>query len=166
MLRSLYYACGRGSSSPASDALVSCLCTALATFDDVFIIIDALDECITGAELMSFPKTAIEWAIPSMHLLVTSRKTAEIDEMLSPIVQAFASLTARDVDPDIQLHVVRMLREEKDFTRWDRKNLIEIEEALISRAAGMYAPFPNQSASSVRSRADLLLPGFAGLIVR
>jgi hypothetical protein len=141
-LRSLYYECGQGTSSPDPDSLIACLHKAFGSFYDIFIVIDALDECTTIDELMKFLGTAIRWELPSLHLLLTSRKTAEIDEALTTIVRASAALTPDDIDPDIQRYISRVLRDEKDFKRWDPKSLAEIEDVLIERASGMYVPPP------------------------
>lgn len=142
ILRSLYCEYGQGTSCPAPNSLIACLHKALGSFDDIFVVIDALDECTTTEELMTFLETAIEWELPSLHLLLTSRKTIEIDEVLTTLVQASAALTPGDIDPDIQRYLSRVLRDDKDFKRWDRKSLAEIEDVLAKRASGMYVPRP------------------------
>jgi ankyrin repeat domain-containing protein 50 len=163
VLRSLYYECGQGTSSPDPDSLIACLHKVLGSFHDIFVVIDALDECTTTDELMKFLDFAIRWELPSLHLLVTSRKTAEIDEALGTVVRASTALTPEDIDPDIQRYISRVLRDQKDFKRWDLKSLAEIEDVLIQRASGMYVPH-----SSYWNRLclhhNLAFSGFAGSV--
>jgi hypothetical protein len=106
-------------------------------FDDVFIVIDALDECTTTVELMEFLENVIRWKHMSLHLLVTSRRVVEIEEVLEGSVDASQSLAISNVDKDIKLYVSQILQKDKSFTRWDQETLLEINKVLTEGEHGM-----------------------------
>ena len=106
-------------------------------FDEVFVIIDALDECTTADELMAFVRSAVRWKLASLHLLVTSRRIVEIEEVLGDSIDARQSLAEAEVDEDIKLHVSHTLQYDKYFRRWDATTLLEIEKVLIEGGSGM-----------------------------
>jgi hypothetical protein len=106
-------------------------------FDDVFVVIDALDECTTTVELMDFLENVIQWKHMSLHLLVTSRRVVEIIEVLEGSIDAGQSLAVPNVDEDIKLHVSQILQKDKSFTRWDQETLLEIDKVLTEGEHGM-----------------------------
>jgi hypothetical protein len=106
-------------------------------FDNVFIVIDALDECTTTVELMEFLENVIRWKHMSLHLLVTSRRVVEIEEVLEGSVDASQSLAISNVDEDIKLYVSQILQKDKSFTRWDQESLLEINKVLTEGEHGM-----------------------------
>jgi hypothetical protein len=106
-------------------------------FDNVFIVIDALDECTTTVELMEFLENVIRWKHMSLHLLVTSRRVIEIEEVLEGSVDASQSLAISNVDEDIKLYVSQILQKDKSFTRWDQESLLEINKVLTEGEHGI-----------------------------
>ena len=57
MLTKLYHSCHDGGSQPSVESLHATLLLILEAFDDVFVILDALDECAERKELL-------KWTVP------------------------------------------------------------------------------------------------------
>ena len=57
------------------------------SFGDVFIILDALDECKERNNLMANVEDMAGWKLASLHMLVTSRKEKEIEESVSELLK-------------------------------------------------------------------------------
>lgn len=77
-LKKLYFACGTGVSQPSLPMLMKTLRELVQSFADVFIILDALDECKERNNLMANVEDMAGWKLASLHMLVTSRKEKDI----------------------------------------------------------------------------------------
>ena len=110
----------------------------LKEFCQVFIILDALDECTEREELMKLIDSIIGWKIEKLHLLATSRRETGITEILEPLTTALISIQNENVDADIQIHVRERLQNDLKLKKWPAKVHMEIEATLIDGAHGMY----------------------------
>ncbi|KIJ07095.1 hypothetical protein PAXINDRAFT_103100 [Paxillus involutus ATCC 200175] len=73
-------------------------------FDDVYILIDALDECDSQAELLDWVKS-LQSTTPGLHLLATSRPERIIEERMSKSSHVRISLNSELLDDDIKAYV-------------------------------------------------------------
>ena len=111
-----------------------------------YIIIDALDECPNSggerAKLTSALKDLKEFGIASLHILVTSRKEADVEKALSPIVtMPPLSIQNTEVDGDIRTYVVNQLGTDPKLSKWPNSIKEEMKRELVERACGMYVTF-------------------------
>ncbi|KAI9894549.1 MAG: hypothetical protein M1814_001903 [Vezdaea aestivalis] len=129
---------------PGIDDLHNILQAAIASFDDVFIFVDALDECPLEGNLRRGVLQAIRsihaQQSQNLHFLVTSRKQLDIENSLSLLqcmtTEQAMDIRTTDVDKDIGRYVENRLRDE--FDHWhesDRKSAIE---TIPKRANGMF----------------------------
>ncbi|KIJ09581.1 hypothetical protein PAXINDRAFT_34253, partial [Paxillus involutus ATCC 200175] len=73
-------------------------------FDDVYILIDALDECDSQAELLAW-MNSLQSTTPGLHLFTTSRPERIIEERMSKSSHVRISLTSDLLDSDIKTYV-------------------------------------------------------------
>jgi hypothetical protein len=108
----------------------------------VYIVLDALDECAQRAELMEMLETMAGWKLSNLHLLVTSRRERDIESTLEEFVddQSRIGLQSALVDKDIQRYIRQRLATDKTLQKWRKDDVRqEIESVLRDGANGMYA---------------------------
>jgi hypothetical protein len=141
----LYSACDKGQRQPSLHALLEVTSQVMQQFTHVYIVLDALDECMQRRELMDVLEKVAGWQLDNMHLLMTSRKERDIESSLESYVkEEYTICLQRDVvDKDIQRYVQQRLSNDKTLAKWNKDAAIrqEIEGALIRGARGMYACF-------------------------
>ncbi|KAI1383412.1 ankyrin repeat-containing domain protein [Hypoxylon trugodes] len=113
---------------------------------ELWIVIDALDECVTRREYPS--EGVLEWiedirgCEASVHLLVTSRPEQDIMSSIKGWTreQDIIPLQSHLVDGDIRAYTQHRVREDKGLKRWHGKPEVEqeIEGALVEKADGMF----------------------------
>jgi len=137
-LESLYTSYVISQRQPTTEALLATLRELVQDHQDVFLVIDALDECNERDELLSALSVIAEWNL-GMHILVTSRREADIGETLSRIGPNNVSIQSALVNNDIRAYVQERLNNDPKLRRWKKKKLIqdEIETTLMEKAGGM-----------------------------
>jgi ankyrin repeat domain-containing protein 50 len=124
---------------PPVQALENTLKQILLKFQDVYVVIDALDESPRGERRDPVLETLAEmhgWLIGGLHILITSRDEADIRDGLSPQTSDEVSMDNKDVDKDIEDYVVQRLRNDPKFIKFASYRT-KIETTLIERAHGM-----------------------------
>jgi ankyrin repeat domain-containing protein 50 len=126
-------------SEPPVHALQKTLKQILLEFQDVYLIIDALDESPRGERRDAVLNTLAEmhgWSIGGLHILVTSRDEADIRDGLSHQTSEEVSMDNKGVDKDIEHYVVNRLKNDLKFRRLAFYHT-KIESTLIERAHGV-----------------------------
>jgi hypothetical protein len=128
-------------------ALLKATQQAAQDFTQVYVVLDALDECTQRSELMDILEAVAGWKLDNLHLLMTSRKERDIESSLETYVREEDTVCLqRDVvDQDIQRYVQQRLRDDKGLAKWNKDAAIrqEIEAALMCGAQGMYVCSPS-----------------------
>jgi hypothetical protein len=146
----LFSSCDNGQRRPSVHALLEATQQAAQEFTQVYVVLDALDECTQRSELMDVLEAMAGWKLDNLHLLMTSRKEREIESSLESYVEErdTVCLQRDGVDQDIQRYVQQRLRDDKGLVKWNKDAAIrqEIEAALMRGAQGMYvlAKFPRK----------------------
>ncbi|KAJ7201096.1 ankyrin repeat-containing domain protein [Mycena pura] len=84
------------SGTPSVDRLFECLCQMLTVPGDIFIVIDALEECPTlpmpeRAQILKHLECMVELGLSQLHILITSRPEVDIEPSM-------ARMQARELD--------------------------------------------------------------------
>jgi hypothetical protein len=147
----LFSSCDSGQRRPSVHALLKATQQAAQDFTQVYVVLDALDECTQRSELMDILGAVAGWKLDNLHLLMTSRKEREIETSLESYVEEGDTVCLqRDVvDQDIQRYVQQRLRDDKGLAKWNKDAAIreEIEAALMRGAQGMYVFLPDSPQS-------------------
>lgn len=141
-VRDLYTVCNDGRRAASDQEVLQVLKDTLATLPAPYLIIDALDECSDWQSLLDIIVVLQDRSMSNLHVLLTSRREAEIESTLEDIVPPGnrICLQSQLVDQDIRRYVHERLERDKAFKRWqkDPKLHDEIERALARKATGMY----------------------------
>jgi ankyrin repeat domain-containing protein 50 len=140
-LDDLYKKCNNGRQKATMRELKTTLSRIIKDLEDVFIVVDALDECPKNGdrgELLEIITEIRAWSSSNMHLLVTSRLEPDIRETLTPLLTSQAiSIQGAQVESDIKVHVVSQLAIDPRLKRWSSDIKTEIEKTLTAGANGM-----------------------------
>lgn len=140
-LDALFSSHGNGGRPPALDELLKALCGMIGQYSQVFIVLDALDECTQRPELMEMLEEIANWNISNLHILMTSRQERDIKSCLGGFVNLQNSICLQGdvVDKDIQLYIRQRLSDDKNLVKWRKDAALqqEIEDALTKGSKGM-----------------------------
>ncbi|KAF9780665.1 hypothetical protein IL306_000013 [Fusarium sp. DS 682] len=126
--------------SPPDPALIDCLHQLIRAFEDVYIILDALDEspkdkhregmlqCLAGLRA---------WSEPSLHLIVSSRDEIDIREELGALPEETIQMKNDSIDRDIASFISEHLRNSQQLRNWEEHHA-QIEAALTTRSQGVF----------------------------
>jgi ankyrin repeat domain-containing protein 50 len=139
-LKELHKRCNNGQEKAAMHELKAALSGMVKDFEDVFIIVDALDECPKNGEreeLLGLITEMKSWSPSNLHLLATSRQEPDIKEALTSLTNSAITIQGSEVESDIKLHIVRELATDPKLKNWSSDIKFEIESTLVAGANGM-----------------------------
>jgi len=140
-VKQVYKRCNFGKLQGSVGDLEEMLFKLVNKLEQVFIIIDALDECPKNAEreqLLAAICSMKSKSLPNLHVLVTSRREPDIEEVLLPLLTSPAiPLQGSRVDMDIKIHISRQLETDTRLKKWAEEIKKEIEDTLMNGANGM-----------------------------
>ena len=139
-LNNLYDECNYGVQPPSLESLQRTLLHVLDGFRDVYVVVDALDECTDRIKLLSWIKEIADWKVGKLHFLATSRQERDIEIRILSLQPLSICLEGESVDLDIATYVDRMLRDYEDSTAWNVDVDIpdKVKMSLLQGAQGMY----------------------------
>lgn len=122
-------------------------------FGDVYLVIDALDECLETNkeggrrrdELLQTLRRINRWALPNIHLLITSRPEYDIELEISSLLDDSQNAITIDlhnqhteVNNDISTYIDERFATQTNFRSWPVHLKSEARSALIKKADNMY----------------------------
>ncbi len=141
VLESLYSSCLDGERDPTFEALLEAFHHIAATFERIFIILDALDECKARPEMLADIEELTGWKDANLRILVTSRREKDIEDSLLRLTKDTNRICIQStlVNADIHAYVHDQIQTNKRLKRWQKepKVQMEIEETLMKKANGM-----------------------------
>jgi len=124
------------------DALLQVMHQMMQSLPQVYVMLDALDECAQRVELMEMLEIMAGWQLDNVHLIVTSRRERDIESSLEGLVDAQnrICLQSEVVDKDIQQYIRQRLSNDKGLSKWGNDIALrqEIEAVLMKGSNGMY----------------------------
>jgi hypothetical protein len=124
---------------PPAAVLITHLQHLIQKFDQVYILLDALDESPRYDQrnsVLNAIQTMRGWHLPELHLLVTSRDEPDIRELLSPAKDETVTMNNIKINRDIIEFISGQLNTNPRLRKWhafrDR-----IQQDLTDRAQGM-----------------------------
>lgn len=141
-LNTLFTSCDDGQKQPATASLSKTIHAMIQHPQKLWIILDALDECATRAELLDWMKTLASPELTHVHLIATSRREEELESGLGSWIynDNMIPIDRDSVNEDIRSYVKARLHSSKDFQRrWSSTPSVleEIESVIGGRAYGM-----------------------------
>ena len=140
-LEALYLSCENGQRQPRSDMLLVTLHQMMESFEETFIILDALDECSERQELLDDIEEFDSWTDVNLHILCTSRREKDIEDRIESLAhdEGKIRIDSIHVNHDIRAYVHEKLQTDLTLKRWNKEPKVqqEIENALMEKADGM-----------------------------
>ena len=140
-LESLYSLCLNGTRQPECSALLSVLGRLIEGSEDVYLILDALDECLDRADVLFTLNEFVDRKDLNLHILVTSRREKDIEDLLGPLCgeAGIICIQSASVNGDILDYIQARLQTDRDLKKWQKRPGIpqEIESVLMKGANGM-----------------------------
>ncbi|KAL5593067.1 hypothetical protein FOBRF1_012169 [Fusarium oxysporum] len=123
---------------PSIPELLDTLEQILQVFSCVYIVIDAVDESNPRDELLEVIHTLVtDRRFPNLQILVTSREYMDIERVMEK-VSVSVPMSNELVEQDIRLYVRSILCSNLKFQCWPDDILIEVEDAVSTKAKGMF----------------------------
>jgi Cdc6-like AAA superfamily ATPase len=147
-LDSLFSSYEDGRRQPPRESLCKAFLHMIEQVKEVWIILDALDECCTRKGpptegLLSWIREVLNSEQRSVHLLVTSRPEQDIISVVSEFASKDDIVPIRSdlITDDIRAYVHTRVRQQEGLKRWRSEPEVqdEIETRLMEKADGMYA---------------------------
>jgi Cdc6-like AAA superfamily ATPase len=146
-LDALFGSCDSGRSQPSCQSLCSALTQMIEQVDEVWVVLDALDECRTraGSEtqgLLRWIATFLNSKHNNAHLLVTSGPEQDIVSELNEIAReekAIISIQSDLVKSDIEAYIEAKIIHGDGLKRWQHRPDVQdkIKSRLVGKANGM-----------------------------
>lgn len=131
--------CKEGSEEPEVGDLLSVLEDMLRSFDDIFIVIDALDECTDKNDLVSRIEQLNQWDLSSLHVLLTSRKESPFLDIVPEDFQI--DIGEAEDNNDIRIWLEDQLAPNaklgRKFAKWRNVEKLNVPQKLMERSAKM-----------------------------
>lgn len=112
-----------------------------STFDNVYVVLDALDECQDRNDLFNFLEEIGTWQDVNINLLLTSRDERDITEAIEAVEleQSWIKLTAAVLKEDVRTYISSRLQTDRAFKRWSKHPEVQrdIEDSLTTKSDGM-----------------------------
>jgi hypothetical protein len=136
-----------GARAPSDDELVRCLINLLELpgSRQVYLIVDALDECPSTSslsspreELLSLLEDLVGEQLPNLRICVTSRPEVDIKTLLEPL--AFRSVSLQDASgqkKDIRTYIDSIVGTNQNMQNWGSHHKQLVTDVLTRRADGM-----------------------------
>lgn len=124
---------------PPPAVLIAYLQRLIQKFDQVYILLDALDESPRYSQrdrVLTVIQTMRNWLFPGLHLLVTSRDELDIREALSPMSNDEIAMRNAEINQDISNFISRQLNTDPKLQKW-RTYHDRIQKVLAERAQGV-----------------------------
>ncbi|KAK2834871.1 hypothetical protein FQN49_006833 [Arthroderma sp. PD_2] len=146
-LDSLFSSCQHGHLQPSCESLCSVLLKMIERIEEVWVVIDALDECSTreGSPtkgLLSWIKDQLNAEQSNIHFLVTSRPEHDIKIGFNDICrnEDIVEIQSSLITDDILGYIRGRVRDGKRMERWRSHPDIqeEIETRVLQQANGMF----------------------------
>lgn len=138
-LHKAYSEYGKKRKSLSQKGLLELLRQVIKEFPQVYIVLDALDECAKWGELLKVLEDIFDWELQHLHTLMTSRREKQIEDVLEDIKgpRNHICIMNHAVDEDIRLYVSHELSSRKSLRKRSSVTKTEIERALTKGAHGM-----------------------------
>jgi hypothetical protein len=125
---------------PGSAELEKILLASIGSCNEVFIFLDALDECSEEHDTLRGVLERIDRLTShasNLNILVTSRELYQIRQSMEALNSETLHIPVSAMDADIQIYISNQLARDRSFRRFKAATLATIETTLVCRADGM-----------------------------
>ena len=160
VLVDIYKQFDKGDRQPPIDSLEDALLAIIHGFDQVFIIIDALDECHSRVGFLQWLRDTAERKGGKLHVAVTGRPERDIVDIIGCLDWHEVRVDADAGNIDIQTYLDHQLLCDPKLNRWPEKDRARVKDELTKGSDGMYVLPLSLKLSSIHA---VTPTGFDGL---
>lgn len=127
-------------SLPGSEKLENIMIACLDSHDEVFVLLDALDECPEDSDMRQDVIKCLErlsQRSPKLKILVTSRELPQIRDFMAKLAAQPIGIESHTVDPDIRKYIATQLACDDRLSILNDATKSLIEATLSEKADGM-----------------------------
>jgi hypothetical protein len=138
MLRQAYEKPERGQLS--LDELQRILYASVASYDDLFLHLDGLDECPEVEDVRQTVLDGVQQLLtraPNVRVFVTSRGLPDIRSRMEALGATQLNIATKTIDADVRRYVSSQLSRDRKLSRLDLPTQTSIEDTLSKKANGM-----------------------------
>jgi hypothetical protein len=128
----------KGAHRPSVQDLARTLVAVVGELKEVWIVVDALDECREWNKLWRLLATIVQNELASLRLLLTSRPERQIEDAMNSLHITSISLNGDPLDDDIQNFVLETLRDDPRYSHISLGGKELIFDTLVDGAGGMF----------------------------
>ncbi|KAK7711721.1 hypothetical protein SLS57_008014 [Botryosphaeria dothidea] len=136
-LKELFKSRRPGQSLPQTKVLLSVLMEQVQLFEDVYLIIDALDESKNLKQLLDTLEIISKWSASNLHIMASSRDTHEVKRTMSRISASELAIGTSLVSQDIATYVEDEICSDELLSLWSPEIRTKIQEQIQQKAQGM-----------------------------
>ena len=137
LLKELYELCDYGKQPPFDGNIVELLKKMLMNFQNVYVVIDGIEECEEFGEFMGLLKTMKQWNLKGLHVFLTGNLAPTNYPDLEPLLTHKYGITLEDTNGDILLYIDNRVGKEQALGKWKDKGRLVMREMLVEKANGM-----------------------------
>ncbi|KAI9679519.1 MAG: hypothetical protein M1817_005541 [Caeruleum heppii] len=123
---------------PSDEMLFASLCSTATESRPVYIILDALDECVDRHTLIDFLERLGGQKAREVHFLLVSRSEPDLERALGVPSNSTISIDAVGHTNDIKTHIHQSLNEGREWQRLGEPLKLKVEQTLVEKANGMF----------------------------
>jgi len=132
----------RPSNEPSMEDLDQVMLSLLELSGQAFIVLDALDECVPQGlrgSVIAFLETMLRLDRGKTHVLVTSRREPDIEELISTlrVPKQLIPVSVAEINRDIRQHLETFMKTEL-FRKWSVGLKAEVLDHLTKNAEGVF----------------------------
>ncbi|KAK1621666.1 hypothetical protein BDP81DRAFT_400944 [Colletotrichum phormii] len=120
---------------PGLEELLEATAVALGCSHQVFLVVDALDECSERGKLLNMLKEL--QSLHNLHLVLLSRREHDIEKALSASATEIP-LRGAHIDQDIAAYIRQRIQHSGEMQEWTVEDRAKVEAQLIEMAGGMF----------------------------
>lgn len=119
------------------DYLVNIIKDLLKEFKDVYIVIDALDECEQHEDILQWIKGLFESRSDRLHLFASSRQDHRFQRDLECLASSILNLGEQTFEKDIEIYIHERLGTDPRMMKWPSDVQDGIKQSLVKNAGGL-----------------------------
>lgn len=127
-----------GIAQPSTADLVGMLTGILRELDQVYLVLDGLDECSDEPELIEVLGDILSLNVNGLHVFLSSRHNQEIRNALELSILYEVEVKTKVVEEDIVQYIRHQLSTHPKLKRWITRFGVKIEDALTQGSQGMF----------------------------
>ena len=138
-VESLYRECDDGNVAASESGLRETLRLVLRDVPSLFVVVDALDECVERNEMTGLLSMLKVYGSANTHILVSSRQEPDIKEGLLQAEPLQIEMTEKMIHHDIERFIEKRIARSQRLSKWCKKADVnhKLHSTLLEGANGM-----------------------------